>query len=102
MQVNPISNAAIVDQLAVVNAQIKALQDEADALKAELVDRGAGVYQSDTYKAVVSEVDASVSVNYKQVAEYLAGKVSAQVYESAVKKASKPKAGYFKVSVYDL
>lgn len=93
---------SVVDQLAVVNAQIKALQDQADVLKAVLVAQGPGAYESDSYKAVVSEIQESVSVNYKKVAEYLAGKVSAQVYGNAVKRASGVKAGYFKVALYDL
>ena len=93
---------SVVDQLAAVNAQIKALQDQADVLKQVLVAQGPGSYASDIYKAVVSEIEDSVAVNYKQVAEYLAGKVSAQVYGNAVKKASKIKPGYIRVSLYDL
>lgn len=102
MQVTQATNAAVVEQLAIVNAQIKLLQERADDLKAQLIAQGAGTYESDTYKAVVSEVAESTTVNHKKVAEYLATKVSAQVYGNAIKRATGVKAGYFKVSLYDL
>lgn len=98
---NPVI-AAAVDRLAEVNAQIKALQDQADVLKEVLVAQGPGKYEGAAYKASVSQIEESVAVNYKKLAEYLQGKVSAQVYGIGLKKASGVKAGYFKISVYDL
>jgi prolyl-tRNA editing enzyme YbaK/EbsC (Cys-tRNA(Pro) deacylase) len=94
--------AKLVDDLANINAQIDALKAQAESIKGELFANGAGAYQSDAYKAVVSEIKDSVAVNYKKVAEYLQGKVSAQVYGSAIKRASGIKNGYFKVALYDL
>lgn len=102
MKANEPILAAVIDKLAQVNAQIKVLEEEAKALKDSLASNGPGSYESLDYKAVVSKIDDSVSVNYKKVAEYLQAKVSAQVYGIAIKKASGVKNGYVKVALYDL
>lgn len=94
--------AALVDELAEINARIDALKADAELIKGQLFVMGAGTYQSDAYKAVVSQIGESANVNYRKVADYLATKVSAQVFRNALKKATGVKAGYFKVSLYDL
>jgi len=94
--------AACVNELAAINAEMDALKLRAESIKGQLFAVGAGTYTSDAYKAVVSEIKDGVTVNYKSVAEYLATKVSAQVYGSAIKRATGVKNGYFKVALYDL
>ena len=94
--------AACVNELASINAEMDALKLRAESIQGQLFAVGAGTYSSDAYKAVVSEIKASATVNYKNVAEYLATKVSAQVYGSAIKRATGIKNGYFKVALYDL
>ena len=93
---------ALIDELAAVNAQIDALKADAERIKGELFTHGAGTYQSERYRAVVTAVAESTTVNFKKVAEYLAQKVSDAVYRNAVKNAQSKKDGYFRVALNDL
>lgn len=91
-----IENFKTVDKLAAINAQIAALQDEATDLKAKIILSGFPVIETEKYKAVVSLVDETQVVDYKALA--LAFKPSPDM----VARFKKTKAGYAKVSIYDL
>jgi hypothetical protein len=49
----------IVDQLGALNAQISALNQQAEAIKKILRDSGAGEYRGEVFRAVVSERSSS-------------------------------------------
>lgn len=50
----------IVDELGVVNAQLKALEETARKLKQELIARGIGIYQGKDYFVEVQHYDKEV------------------------------------------
>lgn len=91
-----IQNFVVVDKLAAVNAQIAALQDEAADLKAKIILSGFPVIETEKYKAVVSMVEETKVVDYKAVCTAL------KVAPELLAKFQKTRAGYAKVSVYDL
>lgn len=98
MKPNDLALAAIVDKLAAVNAEIKALNDEAKALKDLLIASGSEVIESEAYKAVVKFSEPAPSVDYKKVVELL----KIEVPKALIKKASKVRAPYYSVALYDL
>lgn len=50
----------IVDELGVINSQLKALEETARKLKQELIKRGIGIYQGDEYFVEVQHYDKEV------------------------------------------
>jgi hypothetical protein len=50
----------IVDELGIVNTQLKALEETARKLKQELIARGVGVYQGNDYFVEVQHYDKEV------------------------------------------
>lgn len=50
----------IVDELGVINSQLKALEDTARKLKQELIARGIGIYQGKDYFVEVQHYDKEV------------------------------------------
>lgn len=91
-----VMNFVRVDRLAEVNAQIAALETEAAELKAKIIKSGFPVIETEKYRCVVSTVGESQMTDYKALA--LALKPSAAL----VAKFQKTRAGYAKVSLYDL
>lgn len=85
-----------VDQLAALNAQIAALQAEADELKAKIVKSGFDIIETEQYKCVVSRTAESFSVDYKAVVNAI--KPAPEVLNLYRKK----RAASVRVSLYDL
>lgn len=98
MKPNDLALGAIVDKLAAVNAQVKALNDEAKALKELLIASGVEVIESDAYKAVVKFSEPAPSVDYKKVVELL----EVEIPKRVINKATKVRAPYYSVALYDL
>jgi regulator of replication initiation timing len=82
----------IVDQLGALNAQISALNQQAEAIKKILRDSGAGEYRGEVFRAVVSERSAS-RIDSDKVRNLLSEEQLAEVI-SEVRSTS--------VSLYDL
>ena len=68
---NSVSLSACVDRLAMVKAQLADLKREEDALKAELIDAGLPVIESNAYRCAVSMCDGRESIDWKAIAEKL-------------------------------
>lgn len=85
-----------VDQLAALNAQIAALQAEADELKAKIVKSGFDIIETEKYKCVVSRTAESWGTDYKAVVNAI--KPAPEVLSLYRKK----RAGSVRVSLYDL
>ena len=98
MKPNDLALSAIVDKLASVNAQLKALNDEAKALKELLIISGLEVVESAAYKAVVKFTEPAPSVDYKKVVELL----EVEIPKRVLNKATKVRAPYYSVALYDL
>jgi hypothetical protein len=98
MKPNDLALASSVNRLAQVNAELKALNDEAKALKEVLIASGVEVISSDAYKAVVKFSEPAPSVDYKKVVELLAVEVPKRI----INKATKVRAPYYSVALYDL
>jgi hypothetical protein len=98
MKPNDLALSAIVDKLASVNAQLKELNDEAKALKDLLITSGLEVVESAAYKAVVKFTEPAPSVDYKKVVELL----EVEIPKRVLNKATKVRAPYYSVALYDL
>lgn len=98
MKPNDLALAAIVNKLAAVNSELKALNDEAKALKELLIASGVEVIESDAYKAVVKFSEPAPSVDYKKVVELL----EVDIPKRILNKATKVRAPYYSVALYDL
>lgn len=98
MKPNDLALSAIVDKLASVNAQLKELNDEAKALKELLITSGLEVVESAAYKAVVKFTEPAPSVDYKKVVELL----EVEIPKRVLNKATKVRAPYYSVALYDL
>lgn len=98
MKPNDLALGAIVDKLATVNAQLKELNDEAKALKELLIASGVEVIESGAYKAVVKFSEPAPSVDYKKVVELL----EVEIPKRVLNKATKVRAPYYSVALYDL
>ena len=67
-----------LDKLGMINDQIAALQEQADAIKAKFKGAGANKYESALYTATVSDVTRN-TVDYKAILETL--KISTTTYQ---------------------
>lgn len=94
--------AASVDALARINAEIKALEDQAKVLKEVLIASNLPSVEGDAYKAAIKFVEPSPSVDYKKIVED--GVANGLIPASVVgyKKYQKVRAPYYSVCLYDL
>lgn len=85
-----------VDQLAEINAQIAALQAQADVLKEKIIKSGFDIIETEKYKCVVSRTAASESIDYKAVVNAI------KPAQSIIDLYRKQRAGSVRVCLYDL
>jgi len=93
---NPATLAATVDRLAAINASIDALNDEAKALKAALIDSGQKTINGHLHRAQVFAAHERECVNWREVAERL--NPSRQLIKAYTRIVEAPA----RVSLYDL
>lgn len=92
-----------VDELATVNQQLAALKAKADGLKAALAAaHGAGEVMGLRYRARISIIAEGQVVNYKDLAERLAGHLAEQVVASARLASTSVRPESARVSLYDI
>ena len=84
-----------VDKLALINAQIKDLQDQADVLKQVLIGSNMAVVEGEKYRAAIAFKEPKPAVDYKAVVAFI------KPDEKILKKFLKVKAPYYAVSLSD-
>lgn len=67
---NEVRNSKLCDQLGNLEAQIAGLKKQADAIKKELISRGAGAYEGALFRSVVT-IGESSRLNMDAVREKL-------------------------------
>lgn len=88
--------SAMVDELAVLNANLKVMNDRASEIKLMLAGSGLPVVESDIYRAAISFVEPKASPDWKVIAQKL--EPSRQLIAANMKPAP---AGYYKVAISD-
>ena len=96
MKPNDLQLAAMVDQLADVNAKIAELQNLASEIKNALIDSNQASISGAAYKAAIKFNEPKPSVDYKKVVEFIG--VDAKI----LKKFQKVRAPFYSVSLFDL
>lgn len=69
-QIEVINLASVVDELAIIKAQLAELADKEKELKAVLIAAGVSPIEGDLHRATVSLVSGRTSIDWKSIAEH--------------------------------